>query len=470
MIFLVLFSFTGFSNQSKVIIDTDCAFDDLQAINILLSRTDVDIYAIIASEGSLNPDEGADKIRSLLHEWNKDKIPVIKGKEINGPAPQWRSFNQKISWGHFDGETPIYAFDFFNDLSNSEVTFTFICLGTLTSANILRNDFPGFFKTINRIIWYNNSVYPPEGFNYNYDRSSADVFLKDCPVRLEVISNLNNSKLRFNQEITDNINTGSKLSEQLKKIYIQPAVREKIEEGHFFLHDELIPVYYLNPELFDMTIKLPETKIRFTEHFNCEAVKEVFIDLIEGKYENGNNVVFNAFPSKREFFNYDVRQIMDSAISRYGAEEWKACVITDEFHGHLGVFSIVGAKMGIKAREIFNVGPDYLTVFSFAGSVPPYSCINDGIQVSTGATLGQGTIEVSADSITRPEAIFRYKGKSMKLVLKKEYLDRVNKDISEGIVLFGLADDGYWKMVRQSALRYWVEWDRNKIFEVIELQ
>jgi formylmethanofuran dehydrogenase subunit E len=36
----------------------------------------------------------------------------------------------------------------------------------------------------------------------------------------------------------------------------------------------------------------------------------------------------------------------------------KGVCITDEFHGHLGVFSIVGAKMGIYAREFFGIGTE----------------------------------------------------------------------------------------------------------------
>jgi pyrimidine-specific ribonucleoside hydrolase len=159
---------------------------------------------------------------------------------------------------------------------------------------------------------------------------------------------------------------------------------------------------------------------------------------------------------------------MLSALARYGNDEWKANVMTDEFHGHLGVFSIVGAKMGIKAREIFEVGSDMLIVSSYAGSKPPYSCMNDGIQVSTGATLGMGTIQLM-DSIVAPSAIFTYKNRSIRITLKKEYLEQVNADISEGIVKFGLLDDGYWKLIRRNALKYWVEWDRNQIFDISEI-
>jgi pyrimidine-specific ribonucleoside hydrolase len=139
-------------------------------------------------------------------------------------------------------------------------------------------------------------------------------------------------------------------------------------------------------------------------------------------------------------------------------------------HGHLGVFSIVGAKMGIKARELFNVGPDMLEVTTFAGTKPPYSCLNDGIQVSTGATLGMGLIHLSSDSTIQPKAVFTYKGRLISISLKKEYLEKVDSDINEGILKFGLMDDGYWKLIRHNALKYWVEWDRNKIFNIEEIK
>jgi pyrimidine-specific ribonucleoside hydrolase len=122
--------------------------------------------------------------------------------------------------------------------------------------------------------------------------------------------------------------------------------------------------------------------------------------------------------------------------------------------------------MGIRAREYFNAGPDQLEALSYAGIRPPYSCLNDGIQASTGATLGMGTIRVNMEGKTMPEAIFSYKGKAIRIRLKEEYNKRVDSDIEEGIVKFGLMDDGYWKLIRRNALKYWIDWDRNKIFDI----
>jgi pyrimidine-specific ribonucleoside hydrolase len=185
-----------------------------------------------------------------------------------------------------------------------------------------------------------------------------------------------------------------------------------------------------------------------------EIVREAIYDMMKGTYVSGNNVVFNRFPDKREMFNYDICPIIDSALARYGYDEWKANVITVEFHDHLG----------IKAREFFGVGPDMLNVVTYAGSKPQYSCLNDGIQVSTGATLGMGTIYLSSDSLTMPSAISTYKGRSILINLKK-----VDTDINKGIVKFGLLDDGYWKIIRRNARKYWLEWDRNKIFDMLEI-
>ena len=165
-------------------------------------------------------------------------------------------------------------------------------------------------------------------------------------------------------------------------------------------------------------------------------------------------------------FRSDVRQILEPAISKYGIEEWKACTLTDEFHGHLGVFSIVGAKMGIRAREHFGIGTDLLEISSYAGSVEPFSCMNDGLQVSTGATLGQGSIHLINDTIVKPQAVFTYGNQSILIKLKDEYLKELKAVIAKGIKNYGLQDEDYWNLVRQTSIKFWLEWDRNKIFDL----
>ena len=458
--------------KHSVIIDTDCAVDDMRAISLLLARPEITIKAILLSDGSLSPKEGGEKIGSLLKEFKADSIPVAYGEALTGVNPPWRKFNSQIIWGSeiTSPSSSLNAVDCLSEkLSSTDEKLILVCLGPLTNIGQLIKKNPALLSKIERVIWYNESVKPLQGFNYECDKENADLVFKSG-VRIDVISNLSNDQAVFDltmYSVCSLLKTN--LARIIYNVHSQPVVLEKLKQNHFRLCDDLVALYLTNPELFGINIMTDKLNIRYTKDYNVPGVKEAICDMINGNYVSESNVVFNRFPVQREMFNYDVRPIIDSAIARYGIDEWKANVMTDEFHGHLGVFSIVGAKMGIKARELFGVGPDMLEVTTYAGSKPPYSCLTDGIQVSTGATLGMGTIHLAADSEIQPKAVFTYKDRSVQISLKKEYLQKVDADINEGILKFGLMDDGYWKLIRRNALKYWIEWDRNKIFDIVEI-
>jgi pyrimidine-specific ribonucleoside hydrolase len=458
--------------KHTVIIDMDCAIDDMRAISLLLARPEITISAILLSDGSLPPGDGVEKVSALLHAFNRDTIPVACGDMLNGVNPPWREFNRQISWGREteSRSTALHAVDCLSEkLSNANEKIVLVCLGPLTNiAQLIKKD-PTLLAKIERVIWYNESVKPLQGFNYECDESSADLVF-ESRVRIDVISNLKKEMALFDTSLYAVCEQSkTQLATVLYNVHRQQVVFEKLKQNHFRLSDDLVALYLTNPELFDINTMINSVKVRYNQDYNVQGIKEAICDMVNGTYVSERNVVFNRFPDQREMFNYDVRPIMHDAITRYGKDEWKATVMTDEFHGHLGVFSIVGAKMGIKARELFGVGPDMLEVMTYAGTRPPYSCLTDGIQVSTGATLGMGTIHLAADSLARPSAVFTYKDRSIRISLKKEYLEKVDADINEGIVKFGLMDDGYWKLIRRNAIKYWIEWDRNKIFDVVEI-
>ena len=455
-----------------IIIDTDGAIDDMRAISYLLARPEITIKAVLLSDGSLPPVEGAEKVASLFHDFNNDSIPLACGTTLKGINPPWRQFNRQINWGREPVKliSALNAVDCLTGyLKKGDEKIILVCLGPLTNIaqSIVKQ--PELAKGVERIIWYNESVKPLKGFNYECDPGSAETVFKSG-VRIDVISNLKKSDALFDSDIYNLCGQSkTKLATVLFNVHSQITVLKKLQQNHFRLSDDLVALYLMNPELFSINTMTERLNVRYGKDYDLPGVKEAMADMINGIYAPARNVVFNRFPVQRELFRYDIRPIIDSAIALYGYDEWKANVMTDEFHGHLGVFSIVGAKMGIRAREIFGVGPDMLNVVTYAGSKPPYSCLNDGIQVSTGATLGMGTIHLAADEVQRPSAVFTCKGRSVRISLKKEYLDKVDADINEGILKFGLMDDGYWKLIRHNALKYWLEWDRNKIFDVEEI-
>jgi len=179
-------------------------------------------------------------------------------------------------------------------------------------------------------------------------------------------------------------------------------------------------------------------------------------------------VAFDKFPSDPLLFRADLRAAIPGIIGRYGMEEWRVSVLTSEIHQHLGIYSVVGAKMGLRAREYFGVGLDKLQILSHAGLHPPVSCLNDGLQVSTGATLGHGTISVAMERTALPEAEFIQEGRRILLRLKPEILKRIREDIARGVRQYGDLTPAYFDFVRGLSISYWMDLDRKNIFEIKE--
>ena len=122
--------------KHTVIIDTDGTIDDMRAVSLLLARPEITIKAILLSDGSLPPVEGAEKVGSLLHEFNYESIPVAVGEVLKGINPPWRQFNRQVRWGSKTGSsvTNLNAVDYLSEeLSNTNEKIIVICLGPLTN-------------------------------------------------------------------------------------------------------------------------------------------------------------------------------------------------------------------------------------------------------------------------------------------------------------------------------------------------
>jgi pyrimidine-specific ribonucleoside hydrolase len=176
-------------------------------------------------------------------------------------------------------------------------------------------------------------------------------------------------------------------------------------------------------------------------------------------------VVLETYPTDPALFQNDLRPFVSSIIALHGIEEWKAAVLTNELHRHLGIYSILGAKMGILAREILNASLDELTVESHAGLKPPLSCLNDGLQVATGASLGRGTITVPETHSATVGAVFVKGERKLRLRLRDRVKDRITSDVQRAIQRYGDATPEYFKEVRRLSFKYWVEMKRGEIFE-----
>ena len=64
------------------------------------------------------------------------------------------------------------------------------------------------------------------------------------------------------------------------------------------------------------------------------------------------------------------------------------------FHGHHQPYIALGIRMGELAMEMIKVQRHELSIASETGYKPTYSCMTDGLQLSTGSTIGNGRLRV----------------------------------------------------------------------------
>jgi formylmethanofuran dehydrogenase subunit E len=178
-------------------------------------------------------------------------------------------------------------------------------------------------------------------------------------------------------------------------------------------------------------------------------------------------VVLREFPVRPDQFQPDLQPLVKDIIARHGIEEWQVNVLTSELHRHLGLYSIVGAKMGLRARELLSASLDELRVESLAGLEPPLSCLNDGLQVATGASLGRGTIRVPSMETPQAAAVFTLGGRRLRLRVRDDALKSLQAELRDAIGRHGDLTPAYFAEVRRLSLKAWRDLDRTQLFEAI---
>lgn len=468
---LVLFTFQVYPHSGKarfhVIIDTDGGFDDLRAVSMMLSFKEFEVLAITTSDGICDAGETAKKVQSLLNHFYHEGIPVGQGqsKGIRLEENQCMNLAKTLTWG--DTLKKMYSFRtaaeiIFEACSYEHEPVIFIALGPLT--NILRafHSYPELMGKITAIAWYNDDYPPAGGMNYQIDVNSAkEVFTLGIP--MIVVRNPENLIKIDDTYIHALEKVDSPYSNNISRILKNPDVHQALMKSKPYAWDDLVPVCVSDSSLFRIATDTVYEYISYVTGFDENQVRKSIMQMLSPP--EISTQVFSVIPHDPVLYKDDVGEIMKEVIEKYGAEEWRACVITNELHGHLGIYAIIGAKMGIRAREYFDVGLDDIEITSFAGMTPPVSCMNDGLQVSTGGTLGHGLIIVKDEYPAKPQATFSFRGQSVTFSLRRPIADMIRNDIKRAIDEHGNLTPDYWEAVRKLAIVYWNEFDRHSIFQ-----
>lgn len=467
LIALVL-TINGLSHPWKprhyVIIDTDCGIDDIKAITMLLASPDVRVLAVSVSPGAINAQSGYLKVKSLLNSFYHEGIPAGINNSCTFKSPD---FAQAMSakWGNEESVSLASAPESINMLGEilavEKNKITMVCLGGLSTAWSAISQIPQFRNSVKRIIWSADGLNDRKGFNYNIDPEAvSNVIRSGIPL---TVAKGSSEPQFYNPDLTNRIS-------EIHNVYsemISGFLRSEAGMTHKYsssLVDDAIPVYLHFPGSF-----IADTSSKGIEASpgDIDQIREKAIIIFKGETVERNQVV-REFPSTPSFYFSDIEPSVSEIIRKYGKDEWISGVIANELHRHLGVFAIIGVKMGIRAREYFNTGVDEFTVTSSAGSNPPLSCMNDGLQVSTGATPGHGLLTVLND-LPSPSAEFRYMNQKIRLTLKPEIASMITNELREINFVYGLDSDIYWELVRKNSIKYWQKLDRHDIFVIEKL-
>ncbi len=462
LITLLLFTAQVFSHPWKpahyVIIDTDGGIDDFRAISILLSSPDIRVLGITVSPGVLPADDTYNRVKAMLKTYYHEGIPVglNDGKGISAANFEGAKNFQWGEPGNVSEKLPAvnvvrYIY------KNTSDSLHFICLGSLNIFNIAQT-IENFKAKTAEIIWSNSDVKKDGSFNYSLDNDAFKKVVKlGIPLKMIDGSSLNPGA--FSTGFSEGL-------EDIPSLYPK-EIKRSLDASHKIFYDEIIPLWLHFPAMFNTKAGESVQVISLSKETSGDMVRDAFLKIIAGETINQNQVI--NFSWRKEDYFPDVQPIMEETIKKYGKAEWIAETMANELHRHLGVFAIVGTKMGIRAKEYFNAGIDEMKILSYAGSIPPFSCMNDGLQVSTGATVGHGLISMSAGSVVRPIADFTYMGRTIRLTLKPEYGKKIASEVKELNQIYGLNSDIYWELIRRLAIKYWANFDRHDIFIIEEI-
>ncbi|MBN2481630.1 MAG: nucleoside hydrolase [Bacteroidales bacterium] len=461
LIFALTLSAHPWKPKYYVIVDTDCGFDDLRALCLMLASPEIRILAITTSSGVLDAGTGYYKVKALLNDLHHEGL-LVGASQDTLVKPANCQPAKDLQWG--EAVSPVKEIpsaleivDFV--LSNTIEPVTFVSLGSLNTAGSCLDHSGLFEQRIEKILWSSGPGLTVGNFNYSLDTASIYKILQHNIAVHHV--NGETGDAGYTTIVTGEINkTGSQPAMKMASSTAVPdAVYAKV------IFDELIPLLMHFPGMFIQDTAGFFLRYTLKSDVTTDQITTAYKKILGGETVNRNQVL-DVFPMDTVAYFGDVQKHMTETIEMYGWEEWMAETITAELHRHLGMYAVIGVKMGIRAKEYFNAGIDEMSVVTYAGDNPPYSCLNDGIQVSTGATLGHGLIQVATSHINTPAADFTYMNRKITISLKEEYREQVEQEINEYNRIYGLNNDIYWELVRNAAIRCWMNWDRNEIFNI----
>ncbi len=509
-----------------LIVDTDMGLDDMRAMALILDADQLKVHGVSTVFGSQEPRRGGKAMIRLLGGVGHRRIPVSPGADepLEGKfePPAWRPLCETATDSLYGNEGHILLHEeapqMISRLARREGDqVRLVCLGPLTNLALALEADPGLPEVVHTLIVACADTAAPH-FNITADPEAAQRVLAAPWKRVVLLGGWDDSIGADFADVLQGIEKERIGGQTARALGFLCGSAE-----HLALGDELAALYLIRPSLFSgsepfcATVALEGAErglvsSRPSGGSPCRVETAVpavagpvlvrtMLDSIGGllfeeaapvsaaghQHDSTGTLLKQFPPLEQSGYREDVALMMERIIEAHGDEEWRWSVLTGEIHGHLGIYSVVGVKMGIRALEILGAARESVELSPHCGSQPPLSCLQDGLMVSTGATPGRGLLLSSTGALLLPPlyvdeelddpsargpaaAASFYLGERMITI---RLLPDVQQLIGERIGALarrygGTTGENYFTALRTEALKLQLELDRNEIFEVFE--
>jgi len=448
---------------TPLVIDTDMGLDDAVALAVALQSPHVEIAAIVACEGAAGGQTAVAHLERMLDLFNRPDIPLYSSVTIasSKPAPPFRQFAEHAVRAALPTEAKPRRQPFSAEAYAQPASLTVLALGPLTNLAAALQTTPAIKERIGRMI-IAGPADPQKNWNLSYDPQAWHA-VRASGLKLEFVADGAPCKPESWRQTAPAIGRNTSLGANfIRHLLAEAGVREHYVSRWPGFSDELTFLYCTDPDLFARNgqggVFIPR---------DPQALFATFAHDVANGRQHKRRVVLNDLALPEEMLCADLRQRREAIIAKNGEIEWFLELLTSELHDHLGAYSLIGAKMGLRAAELLNAPPHAMKVTSYSAAMPPVSCMNDGLIVASGSTPGRGLYKHEPGDAGSTRVRFEYNGRALVLSLKPEYSARIAADVRRLEREFGLARREYWEGVRRVALEIWENWHRGEIFEVL---
>lgn len=442
----------------NIVIDSDGSIEDFRAISLFCASLEFNINGITSVNGSLEANKTVNFLNKLLINYHHEGIPLgegenkklvkdEKGKQLNLLETIFSITNLKFT----------NAADLLGcSISNERKRTIIIALGPLTNIAEMLKKYPDNIIKTEMILWYCDFENLDKDFNFKQDKKAFGE-IKDMQVPIKYVYANNFS---FSNDFTEFITEINSNYAKMFKTFVELEKNVKIGK-------ELTALYLLYPSIFDEKI-VGDFAANLKLQKNSEP--EILISSVLNSDKPQASVVFNEIPTSGYMIMKDVDKYSAKLIEKHGYNEFKITALCSEIHSHIGIYNILGAKVGLRILEYLHAGLDEIKLISYAGFQPPISCFNDGLQVGTGSTIGYGTISVDTSKGILPEVLVIYNKRNILFKIKPEIIEMAAEDIRVLVQKHGLESEMYWNVLREISIeKYWLNISRYDLVEIVEL-